>query len=61
MGGEGDCTFLWAAFETRNFEALEVLCFVFVGMGKTERTFGMSVNFNTRPLERSAEGALWAR
>ncbi len=49
------------AVEAGDLEALEVLCFAFAEMGTTERTFGMSVNFNTRPLERSAEGALWAR
>lgn len=50
-----------AAVETEDLEALEVLCFAFAEMGTTERTFGMSVNFNTRPLERSADGVLFAR
>ncbi len=50
-----------AAAEAGDMEALEVLAHTFVEMGTTERTFGVSINFNTRPLERSAEGALWAR
>lgn len=50
-----------AAVEADDIEALEVLAYTFVEMGTTERTFGMSVNFNTRPLERSAEGAIWAQ
>jgi hypothetical protein len=50
-----------AATESGDIEALEVLAHTFVEMGTTERTFGVSINFNTRPLERSAEGALWAR
>lgn len=50
-----------AAVEVKDIEALEVLADTFVEMGTTERTFGVSINFNTRPLERSAEGALWAR
>lgn len=50
-----------AAAEVEDIEALEVLADTFVEMGTTERTFGVSINFNTRPLERSAEGALWAR
>ncbi|TCJ20725.1 hypothetical protein E0L93_00390 [Rubrobacter taiwanensis] len=50
-----------AAIEAGDMEALEVLADTFVEMGTTERTFGVSINFNTRPLERSAEGALWAR
>lgn len=50
-----------AAAEAEDMEALEVLANTFVEMGTTERTFGMSVNFNTRPLERSADGAIWAR
>lgn len=50
-----------AATEVGDIEALEVLADTFVEMGTTERTFGVSINFNTRPLERSAEGALWAR
>lgn len=50
-----------AATEAGDIEALEVLAHTFVEMGTTERTFGVSINFNTRPLERSAEGTLWAR
>lgn len=50
-----------AAAEAGDLEALEILAYTFVEMGTTERTFGVSINFNTRPLERSAEGALWAK
>ena len=50
-----------AATAVEDMEALEVFANTFVEMGTTERTFGVSVNFNTRPLERSAEGAVWAQ
>ena len=49
------------ATEVGDLEALEVLADTFVDMGTTEAAFGEAVNFNTRPLERSAEGAAWAR
>lgn len=58
---DGLLPFGQAAAEQGDQEALEILAHTFVEMGTTERTFGMSVNFNTRPLERAAEGVLWAR
>ncbi|QIN82793.1 hypothetical protein GBA63_09120 [Rubrobacter tropicus] len=58
---DGLLPFGGAAMNAGDGEALEVLAEAFVEMGTTERTFGMSVNFNTRPLERSAEGVIWAR
>lgn len=42
-------------------EAMAVLAEAFVDMGTTEATFAGATNFNTRPLERSADGAVWAR
>jgi hypothetical protein len=49
------------AVEVGDAEALEVLAQTFVDMGTTEATFAGAANFNTRPMERSAEGAAWAR
>ncbi len=49
------------AAEIGDLEALEILAHTFVDMGTTEATFAGAANFNTRPLERSAEGAVWAR
>lgn len=58
---DGLMPFGQTAAEQGDLEALNVLAHTFVEMGTTERTFGMSVNFNTRPLERSAEGTLECR
>lgn len=49
------------AMEVGDMEALEVLAMALVEMGTTEATFAGAVNFNTRPLERSADGVVWAR
>jgi len=48
------------AMEVGDTEALGVMVMAFVEMGTTEATFASVTNFNTRPLERSADGAAWA-
>ncbi|MCA1719467.1 MAG: hypothetical protein LC781_22475, partial [Actinobacteria bacterium] len=53
-------TFGQRAMEVGDTEALKVLAMAFVEMGVTEATFASVANFNTRPLERSADGAAWA-
>ncbi len=49
------------AAQMEDTEAMTALAEAFVDMGTTEATFAGATNFNTRPLERSAEGAVWAR
>ena len=46
---DGLRSFGGAATAVEDMEALEVFANTFVEMGTTERTFGVSVNFNTRP------------
>lgn len=53
-------TFGQRAMEVGDTEALKVLARTFVDMGTTEATFASVANFNIRPLERSADGAIWA-
>lgn len=48
------------AIEISDMHALEVLSVTYVRMGTAEATFAGVVNFNSRPLERSADGVLWA-
>jgi hypothetical protein len=58
--GHNNTTLGQRAMEVGDTEALGVMLMAFVEMGTTEATFAGVTNFNTRPLERSADGAVWA-